>query len=101
MHKIYRSVPVSERLPEEEKYYLTNKGIAYFNANKNRFTVPVHSWREVTYWLEEIELPTEEDINYKYPINERQPFKTMLNVGCRSGAKFIINHIKGEQNEKI
>ncbi|WP_433863193.1 hypothetical protein [Sphingobacterium thalpophilum] len=42
-------------------------------------------------------LPTGEDINYKFPLNANEPHKTTLNVGCRTGANYILKALKGEK----
>lgn len=61
MEKIYRQVSVKERLPEIEKYYHTNQGIVYFDADQNRFRVPFDPTYTITYWLEENTLETIQD----------------------------------------
>lgn len=43
-------------------------------------------------------LPSEEDINWKYPLNSNELHKTTLNVGCRTGANYILNTLKGEKS---
>lgn len=59
----------------------------------------VYGWDvDPEWWLEEIELPSEDEVNFKYPLNSEEPYKTSLHVGCRQGANFILNHLKSNTN---
>lgn len=53
---IYRKVLCSERLPKEGDKCMTNVGIVYFRGKFNYW---------VNWWLEEIDLPSEEEISEK------------------------------------
>lgn len=85
--------PSNGELPKvDNKYYLTDEGLLKFEKGK------WYSWWEAgqytpaypNFYLEEIELPSEEEVNFKYPLNSEEPYKTSLNVGCRQGANFIL-----------
>ena len=76
--------PSKGELPSKNGYYLTQVGIVHFRGWFN-------NWIE--YWLEEIELPSEDylqDIAIK-----TTPFRTSF----MSGANFILNHLKSNTNE--
>lgn len=68
------------------KEYLTDRGKMYDYV--------IHpNWDNIEYWLEEIELPSEEDIIEVAP-------KTRCVNQFWNGANFILNKLKGGQNEK-
>lgn len=98
MEKIYRQVSVKERLPEKAGRYFTSFGECTFSTNTRKWLFMLeNSTNYVDWWLEEVELPSEEDINWKYPLNSNELHKTTLNVGCRTGANYILKTLKGEK----
>jgi len=87
--KVYRKVLVSERLPTS-LWVLTPQG--GFNFINGKFKCPHNGTIQegIEYWLEEIELPSEEEIQEVAP-----------NVRCVNqfwnGVNFILNKIKWRQ----
>lgn len=76
--------PSRGELPKKDSFYLTNKGKLHTDNFKSWF---------VEYWLEEIELPSKEEIE-----NMAEEFAFPNSV--KIGANFILNHIKGDLGEK-
>lgn len=63
METIFRKILVSERLPSKECYYFTNAGCNYYDLDKMAFSTKESFFSmDVTWWLEEIEIPSEEEI---------------------------------------
>lgn len=58
---IFRKVLCSDRLPKERKWFDTDKGYLLFSITQNQWLVSDEYYPK--WWLEEIELPSEEDIN--------------------------------------
>lgn len=65
MNTIYRKVLCSERLPEKSNWYYTQKGMVYFDLIQGSFYESSQFAGENEYWLEEIELPSDEEISEK------------------------------------
>lgn len=96
MASVFIKVPVSDRLPSYYGLYDINEGILeYSTAGGWLYPQPTPE-----YWFEEIELPEEEEVNFKYPLNKEELHKTTLNIGCRTGANFILDKLKDHLNEK-
>lgn len=77
MQTVFKKVMVSDRSPSKEGYYLTDKGNVYFRDT-------FYTW--IDWWLEEVELPSEDDI-----------FKEgskMAITSFRKGANYILNKLK-------
>ena len=93
MDSIFIKVPVSERLPKNYGAYIigygTTKRFVDFNERTNH-----DSWRmNFEWWLEEITLPTEEEI--ERDIQELAYSDEMsINDFSRQGLQYILNHIK-------
>ena len=51
------------------------------------------------YFLEEIELPSEEEIENKFPTHNGSGTRLDINIGRQEGANFILNHLKSNTNE--
>ena len=89
---VFIKVSVKDRIPSVSDFYHTNKGIAYYSDIFEDW-----SYDDVEYWLEEIELPSEEEIDksgddFAYPhIDSAFAFNCFMH-----GAKFILNKLKGE-----
>ena len=108
METIYRKVYTKDRLPEKEGVYYVemNKGccglreIHFWGHYHNRKDgkAQVRYWQNTfDWWLEEVELPSEEEIEldrpYKAPISNEQLFK---NIGFIRGARYLIEFITGK-----
>lgn len=114
-------------LPKKGGNYNSDKGLVFFNSVRNEFE---HYYLKddvnIQYWLEEIELPSEDEIeeasnryyfdleekrekakNFKGHIASRHPdmltsremFAQMS--GFVDGVKFLKNHLKSNTNEQI
>ncbi|MGJ1516508.1 hypothetical protein ACR79N_16075 [Sphingobacterium siyangense] len=89
MDKLFRQVKTSERMPTEYKRYETNIGnvhfLAFFRHN-------------IDWWLEKVELPSEEDINNSL-INSKRHITTysLYQNGYEDGVNYILNILKGEK----
>lgn len=74
--------PSKGELPKEEGFYITNIGKIPFRNNL--------FGKYAEYWLEEIELPSEDIIQ-----------ALDYNGGFADGANFILNHLKSNTNGSI
>lgn len=97
-NKIYRQVLVDDRFPKRSGDYHTDYGIAYFRHPKKKF------YQEITgdgggtfyiiiapeYFLEEIDLPSKENIGYESLLSEQGHHASFIN-----GANYILNKLKG------
>lgn len=81
--------PSKGELPSKNGYYLTQVGIVHFRGWFN-------NWIE--YWLEEIELPSEEELNEKSDLKKGSSM-WFHSQGFTQGANFILNHLKSNTNE--
>lgn len=87
--------PSKGELPSKEGLYHTNIGRVSFNKtfdwiDHHNYTCPCPN-----YWLEEIELPSEEEIQ-EVMDNLEENDNNSANDEWLAGANFILNHIKGE-----
>jgi hypothetical protein len=89
---IFRKVSVTDRLPEKEGIYVVKNDQSYFEAifdHNYSFHGEFTDCSGVTHWLEEIELPTEEEttdyVNKNFPNN-----KTFVCYGIM----YILNKLK-------
>lgn len=100
MDKIYRQVSVKERLPEIEKYYHTNQGTVYFDADQKHFRVPFDPTYTITYWLEEVELPSDNDVfdEAHSQHDDAHEYLAGLINGFTHGANYILKTLKGEKS---
>ena len=82
-------------MPNKAKEYHTDKGIYLFSTDYNCWLNKYGEEIEVKYWLEEIELPDEDQINNQYPIQDKDLFssKNINSFNRRIGAKHILNLI--------
>jgi hypothetical protein len=105
MEKIYRQVSVKERLPDKPGAYNTDFGKLGFRPNNFDKTDGI--WSQVHYikypsvWYEEVELPTDKDIDSvvsKYRIGSftSDRFKSRETT-FKDGANYILNTLKGEK----
>lgn len=89
MSTVLRKVMVTDRLPGAEKYYLTDIGDLYWDSrnwfdNRGRISI-TPEW-----YLNEIELPSEEEI-----CNEGFNNSTCATAFAQ-GANYILNKIKND-----
>lgn len=86
MASVFIKVPVSERYPKNlHKSYYTNIGSVY------GFYMKLH---KAEWWLEEIELPTDEEMNKLKPLPD-DSVVSAYDSGFYNGANFILNKLKG------
>lgn len=85
---IYRKVLVSERVPSKSGKYFTDLGYS-------DYSIPRHEWcdldwcdLDVKWWLEEIQLPSEEDIKEE---------STYIGVEFEMGANYILGFINNKK----
>lgn len=95
MASVFIKVDVRYRLPNKSGIYITNRGVIQFTSAYDRWYGLEPQW-----WLEEIELPTEEEIKNEeksvYEVNDDKalPYKSLW----RKGANFILYKLKGGNN---
>ena len=88
--------PSKGELPKQGFVY-TNQGVMYFLEDNKRFidndnhSTPMPNW-----WLEEIKLPSEEEIYLELGKKSIRNFKRFID-----GANFILNHLKSNTNGKL
>ena len=80
---VFIKVSCIDRLPLVSGYYHTDEGISYYSDIFEDWSY------NVEYWLEEIELPSEEEISKE--VKDRNQF---LKLGFIKCANFILNHLK-------
>lgn len=66
---------------------LTNYGILTYSKTFGWVNLQNYTTKSPRYWLEEIELPSEEGI-------ENESYKGWVSSHFKAGASFILNHIK-------
>lgn len=98
--RIYREVSVKDRLPMyTEKNIITNRGVRDFSHGHFWHKPPHHLKYDelVSFWLEEIDLPTEEAIRqFANELSQDDVYTTEQEIESYvDGASFILNHIKG------
>lgn len=85
MNSVFIKVPVSQRIPDTHfESYSTDKGLL--------FEIEMES-KGANWWLEEIELPTEEEIYIESGKNSKRTYQAF----CK-GANFILDKLKGGNN---
>lgn len=101
---IFRKVMVADRLPKEGVGIFTDVGCLNYRNIEGDY---VWSWQDEytehpTWWLEEIQLPTEEEIiksSFEYSVDYK-PFDSSLEFshyaehGYIEGALSVLNYIK-------
>lgn len=99
MSSVFIKVPISERFPKESGDYYSNIGRVYFKANKFylRDEQVITKTSSVVWWLEEIELPTEEEMNKLKPFPD-DSVVAVYDSGFYNGANFILDKLKGGNN---
>jgi hypothetical protein len=90
--KIYIEVPVSERLPEKYSFVFTDMGKGFVNEENNWIDYDINDIYP-SYWLELVEVPTDEEIlneTYIKQDNHQTPFLL--------GVEWILQKLKINQN---
>lgn len=90
MASIYRKVMVADRLPIKRGTYLTNKGYKKFCKKYLFYHEDIYSINsniKIQWWLEEIELPTEDELS-KESKDSYYPYS------FEEGASYILNKLK-------
>ena len=91
--------PSKGELPKVDgEIILTNYGILTYSKTFGWVTFQNYTTKDPEYWLEEIELPSEEELNEKSDL-EKGSSMWFHSQGFTQGANFILNHIKGGGNE--
>lgn len=95
MNSVFVKVLVSDRLPKVATTYFTDEGECFFHSKSKRWS-QAHGDEDVclvvTWWLDEIDLPTLEYI-------AQESDKGWVRSHFKAGANFILDHIKkGGQN---
>ena len=85
MASVFIKMPVSERLPNESGLYITNNGVTHFISGCKRWAGVDPLW-----YLEEIELPTDEEIESQCEVRP-----STRAIAFNNGANFILNKLKG------
>lgn len=90
---VYRKVLVSERLPSEDGVYIVKNENGSFECEyckEYSFYDEFSDCSGITYWLEEVELPTDQDI-----VNESNKLNTNeRSIGFENGANYVLNKLK-------
>ena len=92
--------PIKGESPKHNKVYTTDLGEKIFSVSNNSFMSSFGMGQiSPKWWLEEVELPSEEDVfsksitKYsKYEPSERSPRTNAF----QKGANFILNKLKGK-----
>lgn len=88
MEKIFIQVYTEKRFPEKTGLYHTNRGMINYFAGLKTFEHSI----AVDYWLEEIELPTDKEIDSTYPLQWGSDMM-LFNTDARKGAKWMRDYI--------
>lgn len=96
---VYRKIPVTERLPKEEGYYLgfageMNEDAFWFStvgSNANKFSQGRFRNLHITHWLEEVQLPSEDDARKDF---DKIPASLDVDfIDWFSGYKYLLDKI--------
>ncbi len=101
MDRLFRQVSVKDREPEKYGYYDTNVGNIEYSPS------PGYGWQYgmpyPDYWLEEIELPSEENLTTNVLYHNNTVYHDInMQEACNNGIKmcynYILNTLKGEKS---
>lgn len=99
--KTYRQVQCSDRLPEKPNWYIliNNETGSYhiFTFNGAEFNNLEPDNPGAYSWLEETQLPTEEEIEQYISDNKAKiesPVSIFIDTGFRAGARWILSKLK-------
>lgn len=95
--KIYIEVPVPERLPEETGFYFACwdgglRRVRYFDQKARSFIDPSSLYPTPDYWLEPVEVPTDEEI-----LNETDIKQDKHQTPFLRGIEWILQKLKINQ----
>ena len=90
-NKIYIEVPVAERLPKKYIDVYTNEGKAFVNEENNWRDKNINDIYPV-YWLEAVEVPTDEEI-----LNETSIKQDKHQTPFLRGVEWILQKLKINQ----
>lgn len=96
MYKLFRQVSVKERLPEKEGMVvcISADGQPFITLYNVGFAIS----SSAAYWLEEVELPTEDEIlEYARDDYGLEDYDMEQDVFV-DGANYILNTLKGEKS---
>lgn len=90
MSSLYRKIPCSKRLPEKSGLYDTDWGNLAFHISSKRWKDGFDVFNEIEWWLEPIQLPTDEEIE-KMAIEKTSTRGEYLNylTGFKSALKLL------------
>lgn len=100
MASVFVKVKVTERLPNNEGRYMV--GYEY-GAFESSYSIDFNFYEEFTdcsiidWWLEEIELPSEEDIMHE----ENKQHTNEASIGFIKGANYILNKLKDDRQAAL
>lgn len=104
MSSIFRKVLVSESLPNESGVYITESKVGlilkrYYDSDIKSFMYTNYNGlsrkcKNIEWWLEEIELPSKEEVD-SYKVGKENPNKNdqLILNSWKSGANYILNKI--------
>lgn len=101
-NKLYRQVSVSDRLPQTEGRYLVKSHGEWFSASyleQFSFNEEMLDCSGVTHWLEEISLPTNEEIRKERDAYSYSKISGLFRDGWRFGIKYILENLEGKKYE--
>lgn len=98
--KLYREVSVSERLPQTEGGVIAIcnpiDGLQQLYFQDGKFVDPEDDHpMPATAWLEEVKLPTEEEIRKERDAYSYSKLSGLFRDGWRFGVKYILESLKG------
>ena len=79
--------PSKGELPKCASDYITNKGLKTYYPKATLF------FDDIEYWLEEIELPSDEEVLEQFPTYNSSGTRLDINVGRQDGAYFIFKKL--------
>jgi|GEM_PF-1872141 len=99
-NKLYREVSVTDRLPLKNGGVIgicdSADGLQQFYFQDGEFVDPVDDYpMPVIAWLEEVKLPTKEEIRKVRNSYSWSHINPIFNDGWRFGVKFILEILKG------
>lgn len=100
--KVYRKVEIDDRYVGLYHLYFKSNGDMVFGVVWLEQSTCLWKCTEqdgdehyVTHCIEEIELPSEDEIDSKIPYKSESPFHNATSQGFKLGVNFILNKLKG------
>lgn len=100
--KLYREVSVTDRLPQTERRYLVKSHGEWFSASyleQFSFHEEMLDCSGVTHWLEEISLPTNEEVARKCGDIAIESGSIDIGSHFMLGIIFLTDYLKGGKHE--